>query len=243
MKYILIIGAKSDLSKELAKLYSKDGYNLYLAGRNINNLENFKKELEEKFDINVNLKELDLNKYETHKIFYESLEPKPFGIILVSGYMADQKDCEMNFEKTFNTINVNYTGAVSILNIVANNLEKQNNGFIIAISSVAGVRGRKKNYIYGSSKAALTTYLSGLRNRLYKSNINVITVKPGFMYSRMTLGLKLPKRLTSFPNEVAKKIYYGQLNGKEIIYSKTIWRIIMFVIKIIPERIFKKTNF
>ena len=161
------------------------------------------------------LKEFDITKFETHIDFYNSLEPKPLGVIVAAGYMAEQKECENDFTKTLNTINVNFTGAVSILNIVANNMEKSKNGFIVGVSSVAGDRGRKANYIYGSSKAAFSAYLSGLRNRLFESKVQVLTVKPGFV---------------------------AQQKGKDILYTKSIWKLIMLIIKHIPEWKFKRMS-
>ena len=125
---------------------------------------------------------------------------------------------------------------------MANHYEKDEKGFIVGVSSVAGERGRKANYIYGSSKAGFTTYLSGLRNRLYKSNINVLTVKPGYIYTKMTEKLKLPSLLTAKPDEVAKLIFSSQKKKKNVIYIKSVWRLIMLLIRIIPEWKFKKMD-
>ena len=239
MSYVLIIGAKSDIAKATAREYAKNGYNLYLNGRNINELEAFQNDLKIRSNVEVELKEFDITDFNSHEDFFNSLNPKPLGTIVVAGYMAEQKECENDFTKTLNTINVNYTGAVSILNIVANEYEKQKNGFIIGVSSVAGDRGRKANYIYGSSKAAFTAYLSGLRNRLYDSKVNVLTVKPGFVNTKMTEHLDLPAKLTAQPEEVAQDIFDAQQKGKDIIYTKSIWRLIMLIIKNIPEWKFK----
>jgi hypothetical protein len=242
MSYILIIGAKSDIAKEIAREYAKNGYNLYLAARNCQSLEGLANDIKIRSDADVVLKEFDITDFSSHDKFYKSLEPKPFGVIVVAGYMAEQKECENDWSKTFNTINVNYTGAVSILNIAANNMEENKNGFIIGISSVAGDRGRKANYIYGSSKAGFTAYLSGLRNRLNESGVKVLTVKPGFVATKMTQGMDLPQKLTAGPDEVAKDVFKAQQKGKDIIYTKSIWRYIMLIINNIPEIIFKKLS-
>ena len=239
MSYILIIGAKSDIAKEVARVYAKNGYNLYLASRQSEDLKDLANDIKIRSNVEVVLKEFDITKFETHSDFYNSLEPKPFGVIVAAGYMAEQKECENDFTKTLNTINVNFTGAVSILNIVANNMEKNKNGFIIGVSSVAGDRGRKANYIYGSSKAAFSAYLSGLRNRLFESKVQVLTVKPGFVATKMTAGLDLPVKLTAQPEEVAKDIFVAQQKGKDVLYTKSIWRVIMMIIKMIPEWKFK----
>jgi short-subunit dehydrogenase len=242
MNYILIVGAKSDISKELARIYALNGYNLYLAARESKSLNGFACDLKIRYNINVITKELDITNYESHSDFYLNLEPKPIGVILVSGYMSQQKLCENDWTKTLNTIEVNYTGAVSFLNIVANHMEYNKNGFIIGVSSVAGERGRQANYIYGSSKAAFTSYLSGLRNRLFICKVHVLTVKPGFVATKMTEDLKLPIILTANPDKVAKDIYKAQQKGKDVLYTKSIWSIIMLVIKCIPEWKFKKMN-
>lgn len=242
MSYVLIIGAKSDIAKEVAREYAKNGYDLYLAARDTKELEDFQQDIKIRSNIDVKLKEFDMAKFETHQEFYESLEPKPLGVIVVAGYMAEQKECENDFTKTLNTINVNYTGAVSILNIISNDMEKNKNGFIVGVSSVAGDRGRKANYIYGSSKAAFSNYLSGLRNRLSESKVNVLTVKPGFVATKMTEHLDLPEKLTASAEEVAKDIFKAQQKGKDILYTKGIWKFIMLIIKNIPEFIFKKMS-
>lgn len=240
MSYILIIGAKSDIAKELAKIYAKNGYDLYLANTNIIELANLARHIKIAYDKNANLIEFDITNFNSHSSFYHSLNPKPLGVIILSGYMCEQKECENDFNKTLNTINVNFTGAVSLLNIVANDMQISKKGFIVGVSSVAGDRGRATNYIYGSSKAAFSEYLSGLRNKLTSFNINVLTIKPGFVDTKMTKGLKLPKKLTATPYEVAFDIFNAQQKKKDIIYTKKIWYFIMLIIKNIPERIFKK---
>jgi len=239
MSYVLIIGAKSDIAKATAREYAKNGYDLYLSARDAKSLEDLANDINLRCGAKVELKEFDIADFETHQNFYESLKPKPLGVIVVAGYMAEQKECEQEWSKALNTINVNFTGAVSILNIVAIDMEQNKNGFIVGVSSVAGDRGRKANYIYGSAKAGFSAYLSGLRNRLYESGVRVLTVKPGFVATKMTAGLDLPAKLTAQPEEVAKDIYTAQQKGKDILYTKPIWRYIMMIIKMIPEWKFK----
>ncbi len=242
MSYVLIIGAKSDIAKEVARVYAKGGYDLYLAARESKALEELKQDIEVRSGVEVELKDFDITAYETHEDFYNSLAKKPLGVIVVSGYMAEQKEAQKEWSKTLESINVNYTGAVSILNIVANDFEKEKRGFIVGVSSVAGDRGRKANYIYGSAKAAFSAYLSGLRNRLYESGVQVLTVKPGFVETKMTENLDLPQNLTAKPEDVAKDIFVAQQKGRNVLYTKTIWMFIMLIIKHIPEFIFKKMS-
>ena len=242
MSYILIIGAKSDIAKEVSRVYAKNGYDLYLGARDVAQLNDLKNDIEVRSDVTVELKELDITDFNSHQSFYDSLKEKPLGVVVVSGYMVDQKLTQDDFSEALKTINVNYLGAVSFLNIVANDFEKQRRGFIVGISSVAGDRGRKANYIYGSSKAAFSTYLSGLRNRLFDSGVQVLTVKPGFVNTKMTEALDLPEKLTAQPEDVANDIFTAQQKNKDILYTKWIWRYIMLIIKHIPEFIFKKLS-
>ncbi|MEA2071992.1 MAG: SDR family oxidoreductase [Campylobacterota bacterium] len=242
MSYVLIVGAKSDIAKETARVYAKNGYNLYLAARDADELEEFKTDLEVRTSVSLKLLDFDLVAFDTHEAFYTSLEEKPLGVVVVAGYMTEQHKAEQEWSESLNTINVNYTGAVSLLNIVANDFEKERRGFIVGVSSVAGDRGRKTNYIYGSAKAAFSAYLSGLRNRLHESGVSVLTVKPGFVNTKMTEGLDLPQKLTAQPNEVAEDIFKAQQSGKNILYTKWIWRYVMLIIKHIPEFIFKKLS-
>lgn len=242
MGYILVVGAKSDIAKAIVEEFAKDKYNFYLAGRNIQELENFCRHLKVKYNVEAILKELDITDVCNHENFYNSLDPKPIGVIVAVGYLPDQKKAELDLEETIKTIRVNYEGIVCFLNIVANDFERRGEGFIIGISSVAGDRGRKKNYIYGSAKAGFSEYLSGLRNRLYSKGIHVMTVKPGFVYTKMTQHMELPKLLTATPEEVARDIYKAFKNKKDVVYTKWYWRIIMTVIKHIPEFIFKRLD-
>ena len=242
MSYVLIIGAKSDIAKATAREYAKHGYDLYLAARNSSELEEFAKDVTTRTQRSVNLVELDILDYKSHKDFYEQLEDKPLGVISAIGYLGEQESAQSDFKEAKQIMDTNYTGVVSLFNIIADDFEKRRSGFMIGISSVAGDRGRKSNYIYGSAKAALTTYLSGLRNRLFDTNVQVLTVKPGFVATKMTEGMDLPEKLTAQPEEVAKDIYKAQQNGKNEIYTKWIWRYVMMIIKVIPDWQFKKMS-
>lgn len=242
MSYVLIVGATSDIAKELARVYAKNGYNLYLTARDEANLQELKTDIEVRSNADVKTLSLDLTKFETHQSFYDSLNEKPLGVVVVAGYMQPQKKVEQSLDEILKTINTNFTGAVSFLNIIANDFEKEKRGFIVGVSSVAGDRGRKANYIYGSAKAGFSAYLSGLRNRLFESGVDVLTVKPGFVTTKMTEDLDLPEKLTAQPQDVAEDIFKAQQKHKDILYTKPVWRYIMLIIKHIPEFIFKKLS-
>ena len=240
MKNILILGAKSDVGMELAKKYASEGFNLYLASRKSNELEEIINDIKIRNNIEIINYEFDILDFFNHKTFIENLPEFPIGVILCIGYLGDQYTAEGDLKETQKILNTNFIGPVSILNYLVNDFERKKDGFIVVLSSVAGDRGRLSNYIYGSSKGGLNQYLSGIRNRLFKSNVSVLTVKPGFIKSKMTAHLLLPNLLTSKPREVAEIIYKSVKKNKDEIYIKNRWRVLMIIIKLIPEKIFKR---
>ncbi|MCF6287725.1 MAG: SDR family oxidoreductase [Proteobacteria bacterium] len=242
MSYVLIIGAKSDIAKAVAREYAKNGYDLYLAGRNIKELAGFVNDLQVRTGQKIEAIELDILNYASHEKIYHDLAEKPLGVITAVGLLGNQMQAQSEFNHAQAIIASNYTGLVSFLNLLANDFEQRRSGFIVGISSVAGDRGRKSNYIYGAAKSALTAYLSGLRNRLTTSNVHVLTVKPGFVATQMTKDMDLPAKLTAQPKQVAEDIFKAQQKNKNILYTKWQWRWIMLIIKSIPEFIFKKLS-
>jgi len=240
MAWLLVAGAKSDVARALAAKFAQNGFNIYLAARNYAEGVHDGKDLEVRYGVKTAVIEFNALDYEAHEAKYNALPEKPLGVVCTVGYLGDQKKAETYFEETRKIIESNFMGCVSLLNIVARDFEHRKEGFIIGISSVAGDRGRQSNYTYGSAKAAFSVYLSGLRNRLFRCNVRVITVKPGFIKTRMTEGLQLPRLLTSNPADVAQDIFRAYKKGKDIVYTKWFWKWIMLVIRIIPERIFKK---
>jgi short-subunit dehydrogenase len=240
MNNVLILGATSDLAQAIAKRFAAEGYSLFLAARNMELLEPVAGDLRVRSSADIQTLEFDALDFSSHRAFYESLPNKPDVVVCVFGYMGDQLLARTDFDEVRKTIDVNYTGAVSILNVVADDFESRGQGAIIGISSVAGDRGRQSNYMYGSAKAGFTAYLSGLRNRLEKAGVHVMTVKPGFCRTKMTESLELPAALTAEPEQVASAIFNGLKDKRNVIYTRWMWRWIMLVIKCIPEFIFKK---
>ena len=247
-KNVLILGANSDIAMAIGEALlageDKDLLCLHLASRNISALKKRVEDMRirgipvEKVQVHL----FDAQDFSAHASFFDALSPKPDCVIVAFGYLGDQIKAQASFEEARRVIDVNFTGAVSILEIVADYLGKKGEGMIVGISSVAGIRGRKANYIYGAAKAGMSAYLSGLRNRLYEKNVHVITVLPGFVATKMTAHLDLPPLLTATPKEVAKDIITAMKKKKNIIYTKGIWRLIMCIITHIPENIFKKLN-
>jgi decaprenylphospho-beta-D-erythro-pentofuranosid-2-ulose 2-reductase len=240
MPTVLILGATSDMGYAIAKKFAAEGYDIQLAARKPESLQAFRSDLQIRYNRQCSLHAFDALDFNAHATFYNSLSPKPDVTICVIGYMNDNEKVIADWSDTLRTINTNYTGAVSILNIIAADYAQRGSGTIVGISSVAGNRGRQSNYIYGSSKAGFTAYLSGLRNALFKRGVHVMTVLPGFVYTKMTEHLQLPKPLTAQPADVANVIYHGVSKKSNIVYVKWFWRWIMLIINSIPEGMFKK---
>ena len=242
MKRVLILGATSDMAQAMARKFATEGWSLDLAARDGAVLESIAGDLRVRSKAVVETMSFDALAFSDHRAFYEGLEKKPDVVICVFGYMGDQRKARTDFEEVRRTIDVNYTGAVSILNIIAEDFEKRGSGVIVGISSVAGDRGRQSNYIYGSAKAAFTAYLSGLRNRLLGAGVHVMTVKPGFCRTKMTENLDLPDALTAAPDEVAEAVFRGIQKRRNVLYVRGIWQWIMWVIRCVPEAIFKRLS-
>lgn len=240
---VLILGATSDIAIAVAYRFAEAGYNIQLAARKVNSLNKIKSKIEINYKVEVTTYEFDVLNYNLHKKFIGDLNKLPNIVVCAVGYMGNQIKNQTNVEDGIKVLRTNFEGPANILAILANKFEKRGSGTIIGITSVAGERGRAFNYIYGSAKAGLTAFLSGLRNRLAKKNVHIITVIPGFVATKMTNNLKLPKILTAKPKKVAQVIFLAVRKKSDVVYVKSIWWLIMLIIKKIPERIFKITNF
>tara|TARA_B100000768_G_C11229819_1_gene354551 strand:+ start:376 stop:1107 length:732 start_codon:yes stop_codon:yes gene_type:complete len=240
MNNILILGAQSDIAIAVAHRFAEAGYQIQLAARNINNLVADKSDIELRHQINVTLHEFDALDTISHSYFVEQLTILPNIVVCAVGYMGLQAENEQEIKEASLVIRSNYEGPVSILSVLANCFEARGSGCLVGISSVAGERGRASNYVYGSAKAGFTAFLSGLRNRLAKKAVHVVTVLPGFVTTKMTEGMDLPKILTAQPKEVANAIFNAVQKKQNIIYTRPVWRFIMIIIRNIPEQIFKR---
>jgi len=238
METVLVLGATSDIGIAIAKKFAGAGYGIQLAARTPAQLEALKSDIEIRYKVPCSIHAFDALDYGSHGSFFDGL--KPDVTITIFGVMYEEDDAFNDWTLAERMISTNYTGAVSILNIAAKHYIAQQKGAIIGISSVAGDRGRASKLIYGSSEAAFTAYLAGLRNKCFKDKVHVMTVKPGFVYTRMTENMPLPKPLTSTSDEVAAIVYAGFTKKKNTIYVKWFWRYIMLIIKNIPEFQFKK---
>ena len=215
METVLVLGATSDIGIAIAKKFAAAGYNIQLAARKPELLGPLKSDIEIRCKVACSVHGFDALKYDSHVTFFAALTPDV--TITIFGTMYEEEDAFNDWALAEGMINTNYTGAVSILNIAAKYYIARQKGTIIGVSSVAGDRGRASKLIYGSSKAAFTAYLAGLRNKCFKDNVHVMTVKPGFVYTRMTENIPLPKPLTSTPDEVAAVVYNGFTKKKNTI--------------------------
>ena len=237
---VLILGAGSDMAVAIARKFAAEGYTITLAARNMEKLQAIEADLKVRHSALVSSVKFDALDFDGHEQFYKTLPEKPDIVICVFGLLGDQFEAQLNWKACLEIINSNYVGAVSILNVIANDFESRKRGVIVGISSVAGERGRQSNYFYGSAKAGFTAYLSGLRNRLFRHAVHVLTVKPGFVKTRMIENLKTPGPLTALPKKVADHIFKAVRSKKNSIYVLPVWALVMMVIKSIPESIFKK---
>lgn len=239
----LILGARSKIAMATAYRFAMEGYNIQLAARNVDNLELDQLNIEKLYQVRVTLHEFDVLDISTHSEFISNLYPDlPEIAVCAIGYMGIQSKSELDLTTAMQVIQSNYAGPLIILGEIARHFEQRGSGTIVGISSVAGERGRASNYIYGSAKAGFTAFLSGLRNRLATKDIHVVTVIPGYVATKLTSNVNAPKILMAQPEEVGEAIFKATENRKNVIYVKPVWRMIMFMIKNIPEIIFKRTK-
>jgi len=241
LKSVLVLGARSDIGLAIAHQFAAHGHSIQLAIRDAASQDAIRSDLEIRHGVGVTLHEFDALQTDTHEELVDNLPELPDIAISVVGLLGDQGESEKNVNKAVQVMRTNFEGPCSILSVLANRFERRQSGTLVGISSVAGERGRASNYIYGASKAGFTAFLSGLRNRLAGKDIHVVTVIPGFVRTRMTEGLALPGPITAEPSDIAKQIYHAVQKKKNTVYS-TWWRFIMMILKLIPERLFKRLS-
>ena len=240
---VLILGATSAIARAVAAEFARRGYDLLLAGRDSEELDSLAADLAVRHGVKAEGRAFDALALDTHGPFVEACreasQDSLAGVVLCFGYLGDQSVAQEDMSEARSIFDTNLLGAVSILSLLANHFERKRNGFLCALSSVAGDRGRQSNYMYGAAKAGLTVFLQGLRNRLFPSGVRVVTIKPGFVDTQMTYGR--PKLfLVASPESVGKRIVETILQGKDQAYLPRFWRPVMLLIRLIPERLFKR---
>lgn len=236
---VLILGARSDIGKAVAHAFASDGHPIQLAARRAETLEADRSDIALRHNVEVSLHEFDALDIASHIAFVDQLPELPGTAVSAVGLMGEQSENERDLEAAVQVMRSNYEGPASIFSVLANRFEERGEGTLVGISSVAGERGRATNYIYGSAKAGFTAFLSGLRNRLSKKGVHVVTVLPGFVATQMTEGMDLPAKLTAQPEEVGEAVTRAVKKKHNVIYVRPVWWLIMTIIKSIPERIFK----
>lgn len=241
---ILIIGATSAIAHETAKCFAKDGAELFLVARSSEKLAAVQDDLKVRGAKRAESYVLDVSQLGQHEVMIQSAIETLGELdmaLIAHGTLGDQRLSQQNVTKTLEEFTTNCTSVISLLTLLANYFEPRKKGCIAVISSVAGDRGRQSNYVYGAAKGAVSIFLQGLRNRLAKSGVKVVTVKPGFVDTPMTASVRKGLLFAS-PRKVGTGIYHAMLKGKEVVYLPGFWRPIMFVVKSIPEPVFKKLS-
>lgn len=244
MKRILIIGATSAIGEHCARIWAARGDALHLVARNEQHVQVIASDLKVRGASEVTIYCTDLNGMDKHEELLDVADDALGGVdivLIAHGTLSNQKSCELSVHETLAEIQTNALSTISILTLIANRFEVKKSGTICVISSVAGDRGRSSNYVYGSAKAMVTAFTSGLRQRLYKSNIAVVTIKPGFVDTPMTSDFK-KGFLWAKPNVVSKTIIKAIDAKRAEVYVPSFWRAIMWLISIIPNNIFKKAS-
>lgn len=235
-KNVLILGANSDVAKQCIKQYIEKGFSVIAASRNIQSLEEFVQQ--SNLQSKVTILSFDSVDFDSHQKFYDELPIKPHIVVYAAGFLVDNEKALRDFKGTQQMMLVNYMGAVSILNIIATDQNNKNLERIIGLSSLSGVRGRKSNFVYGSTKAAFTTYLAGLRQELASRNIKVNALVIGYIRTKINEGLQLNESLMMEPDYVAKFIVNAR-NSFTIVPNFK-WKIIYLVLKMLPESLVAK---
>lgn len=241
---LMIIGATSAIAHEAARQFAADGAEFFLVGRDPDKLAAVQRDLDVRGAGRVVLHTLDLNDLAQH----EALIAAAYGamgaldaVLIAHGTLPDQARAQADVEATLQEFTTNALTYISLLTLLAGRFEQQRRGCIAVIASVAGDRGRGSNYVYGAAKGAVSLFASGLRARLSKAGVAVVTIKPGFVDTPMTAHLK-KNPLYASPATVGRRIYVAMLKGEDVVYAPWFWRYIMWIIRLIPERVFKRLS-
>ena len=238
---LLLIGATSDIGRATAQCYAEAGWRVALAARNEAEARRAGDDIAARTGVEVATHRLDVLEADGFSGFLDALPALPDTVVCVVGELGDQSRGQSDPAHARLILRTNFEGPALLLGLVAERFHARGSGTIVGVSSVAGDRGRGSNYLYGAAKAGFTAFLSGLRNRLAPAGVRVVTVKPGFVRTRMTAGMKLPPVLTAETKEVGQAIFAAaEKGGSDVIYVRRIWRVVMMVIRSIPERIFKR---
>ena len=240
---VLVAGATSAIARAVAAQLARRGHSLVLAARDVAEAESLAADLQLRHGVSARAAAFDALDFASHPAFAAELLAAEgdalAGVVVAFGSMGDAERARHEADEARRTIDINLTAVVSLLTPLADHLERRGAGFVCVVSSVAGDRGRQSNYVYGAAKGGLSVYLQGLRNRLFPEGVRVVTVKPGFVDTRMTFGLP-GTFLVAPPERVAAGIVRAIERGADEVYLPGFWRPVMMAIRAVPERIFKR---
>jgi decaprenylphospho-beta-D-erythro-pentofuranosid-2-ulose 2-reductase len=233
-KVVLLLGANSDVAKAAILLYVEKGCRVIAASRNTEELKAFAEQSLSARAGQVTILYFDAVAFEGHRLFYEALPEKPHIVVYAAGYLKNNEEAMRDWTGAYQMMNVHYAGAVSILNIIVTDENNPRLERIIGLSSLSGVRGRKSNFIYGSTKSAFTQYLAGLRQYLFQRRIAVNVIVAGYIRSKMTKGLDLPESLMLEPAYIARAVVNA--GSRFTIVPGLKWKLIYRILRLMPER-------
>jgi short-subunit dehydrogenase len=239
---VLIVGATSAIAVETARAYATNGARLFLTGRSPERLAAVADDLRVRGASRVETARLDLTELSRHQEIVDAAFSAFGGLdvaLIAHGTLPDQSRCQDHVADTLAALAVNFTATVALLTPLANRFEAERHGCIAVITSVAGDRGRQSNYVYGAAKGGVDVFLQGLRNRLHRAGVAVITLKPGFVDTPMTA--EIPKNaLFASPRRVGRAIHRAIEARRDVVYIPWFWRPIMLLITCLPEALFKR---
>jgi hypothetical protein len=243
MRRALIVGATSAIAQATARILAARGDRIFLAARSPERLEMVRQDLAVRGAGSVDVMALDANDRARHAELLARAEQAMGGLdllLVAHGVLSDQKACEASVERMLADVETNALGVLALLTLAADGFEARRGGTIAVISSVAGDRGRASNYVYGAAKGMVSLFLQGLRNRLAAAGVQVLTIKPGFVDTPMTAAIAKGGPLWATADDIARGIVAAIDRGRDVVYLPWFWRPIMLVIRLIPERLFKR---
>jgi decaprenylphospho-beta-D-erythro-pentofuranosid-2-ulose 2-reductase len=243
MRKILIIGATSAIAEATARIFAARGDALFLVARDATHLQAIATDLSVRGAVRAANATLDVTDFSAHAAIIDRAERELGGIdtvLIAHGTLSDQAQCQTSVDALRREFDINALSTMALLTMLANTFEARKRGTLAVISSVAGDRGRQSNYVYGSAKAAMSAFLSGLRQRMAKADVDVLTIKPGFVDTPMTAAIANKGALWAKPDQIAAGIVRAIDRRRSVVYLPRFWGLIMLVIRHIPEPIFKR---